>query len=102
VYLRAVLAMYASDFTSGYRAYSRRVMEALLKQPIRGRGHSVLPELLFRAKRLGFRIGEIPIRFRRRHLGKSKVGFKAIGESLLVPWRVRFACRREPQGGDSQ
>lgn len=99
MYLRAVLRMSVSDFTSGYRAYTRRAMEALAQQPLRGRGHSGLPELLFRAKRLGLSIGEMPIHFRPRHSGQSKVSAQAIWDSLLVPWRVRFSCRGEARTG---
>lgn len=98
IHLRLMLDMKVSNFTSGLRAYERRAFQALLAQPICGRGHSALPELLLRARRSGFRIGEIPIRFRRRHLGKSKVSVGAIAESLLVPWRVRFRYRREAAG----
>jgi dolichol-phosphate mannosyltransferase len=92
-YLRLVLRVPCSDFTSGYRAYGARAMRALAAEGITGKGHAVLPELLFRALRRGLTMTEIPIRFRRRHAGRSKVGLRAIFESLILPWRVRFSVR---------
>ena len=87
-YLRAMLGVRCSDFTSGYRAYGKRAMQALSASGIAGRGHAALPELLFRARRLGLSIAEVPIRFRRRHAGRSKVGLRAVTESLILPWRI--------------
>ena len=90
-YLRAILGVRCSDFTSGYRAYGKRAAESLSASGIAGRGHAALPELLFRARRLGFSITEVPIQFRRRHSGRSKVGVRAVAESVIVPWRIRFS-----------
>jgi dolichol-phosphate mannosyltransferase len=89
-YIRLVTSLSASDCTSGYRCWRR---EALAQLPIGAMvsdGYAFLVEMLFEAKRRGFRIGEVPIIFVERRLGQSKLSKGVLMESLIMPWRLRL------------
>ena len=92
IYLRAMLGLgEIRDLTSGYRCFRRSVLEALELETLSSPGPGIVTEILFRCRR--FRIREIPIRFQDRERGKSKFGFKAMVESLLLAARLRFRGR---------
>jgi dolichol-phosphate mannosyltransferase len=87
-----------SDFTSGYRAYRRPVLEAMDFDRIRVRGYAVMGEMAYQAWMRGFRIGEVPIHFRNRERESSKLSLEEVvtafvNFSLL---RVRYGAR--PRG----
>ena len=93
-YIRFVTNLSASDCTSGYRCWRR---EALAQMPIASMvsdGYSFLTEMLYEAKRRGFRIGEVPIIFVERRIGQSKLSSNVLIESLIMPWRLRLRPAR--------
>ena len=57
-------------------------------------GYAFLVEMLYRARRTGCRIGEVPIIFVERRQGQSKVSGAVLMESLITPWRLIF--RKSP------
>lgn len=61
------------DNTSGFRAYSREALEAILPN-VKCNSYDFQVEMLIRAKEHGFTLKEIPIIFRERVRGKSKLG----------------------------
>jgi dolichol-phosphate mannosyltransferase len=92
-YIRLVTSLSTSDCTSGYRCWRR---EALAKLPIAAMvsdGYAFLVEMLYEAKRRGFRIGEVPIIFIERRMGQSKLSSDVLIESLIMPWRLVFRAR---------
>ncbi len=68
-----VLGLYARDCTAGFRCYRRKVLETVNPASIRADGYSYLIEMLYRCERQGFRVGEVPIIFADRQLGRSKI-----------------------------
>ena len=93
-YVRAVTRLSATDCTSGFRCWRR---EALAQVPIASMvsdGYSFLTEMLYEAKRRGFRIGEVPIIFVERRVGQSKLSSSVLIESLIMPWRLRLRPAR--------
>ncbi len=67
----------ASDCTSGFRLYRRRIVEGIPWERFRSSGYSFLVECLYWASRQdGARIAEVPIVFRDREHGKSKLGWR--------------------------
>jgi dolichol-phosphate mannosyltransferase len=92
-YIRFITGLSASDCTSGYRCWRR---EALARMPIANMvsdGYSFLVEMLYEAKRRGFRITEVPIIFVERRLGQSKLSSNVLLESLMMPWRLVLRSR---------
>jgi dolichol-phosphate mannosyltransferase len=93
-YIRFITGLSPSDCTSGFRCWRR---EALAQVPIASMvsdGYSFLTEMLYEAKRRGFRIGEVPIIFVERRVGQSKLSSSVLIESLIMPWRLRLRPSR--------
>jgi hypothetical protein len=84
-YARALLRLPVHDCTSGYRCYSRKVLQAVDPFSIRASGYSFLEEMVWRVHRAGFRIGEIPIVFVQRTAGVSKIDSSEI---YRAAWHV--------------
>jgi dolichol-phosphate mannosyltransferase len=89
----------ARDTTSGFRCYTRRALRRLLEGRIAGEGYAFLVEAVYRAHREGLSIAEVPITFTDRREGKSKMSRGVIFESVLMPWRLRFAKGGDEGGG---
>ena len=90
-YLQLVLGLPLDDCSSGLKCYRRHVLEQLDVRSLHASGPEIGPESLFRVKRLGFRIREIPITFVDRQVGESKLMNTAtMVTSLVFPWRVRL------------
>lgn len=89
---RFALGLRTHDCTGGFRCYSLRAVQFLVTKPLRSSGYSALVELLTRCERAGLRIVEVPITFKERVEGTSKISqqeiFRAIGTV------VRLAGRR--------
>ncbi|MGQ9895196.1 MAG: polyprenol monophosphomannose synthase, partial [Roseiflexus sp.] len=63
LYARAILGLPVMDATGGFRCYRRRVLETINLDDIQSNGYAFQIELVYRAMRAGFRIGELPIIF---------------------------------------
>lgn len=90
LFTRAVLGLSVMDAQSGYKCYRRRVLESMDFSRFVSRGYSIGAELLYRAKKKGFTMGEIPIVFENRKRGKSKVTAMEIVTSMLNVVRIRM------------
>ncbi|KAH7721899.1 dolichol Phosphate Mannosyltransferase family member [Aphelenchoides avenae] len=62
-----------SDLTGSFRLYRREVLAELIAESV-SKGYVFQMEMMFRAKKKGFRIGEVPISFVDRFYGESKLG----------------------------
>lgn len=93
-YARFMLGVPIHDATSGYRIYRRAVLQALLATPFASDGYGFQIELVMRAHRLGFDVGESPISFREREHGRSKISRGIVVEALWYVtrwgWSLRF------------
>ena len=91
IFARTILGLKATDCTSGFRAYTRRVLDSIDLDLIFSNGYSFLIELLFLCQTHGWRIGEIPITYEDRRAGTSKISraeiFKATYTVLRLFWR---------------
>jgi apolipoprotein N-acyltransferase len=90
-YARLALGLPVADATSGYRAYRRQLIESLVNERIHSQGYAFQIELAYRAWRQGFRVGEVPITFREREHGKSKLSRAIVIEALakVTEWGIR-------------
>ena len=93
--------MPSRDSTSGFRCYRRQILERIDFDNIRSEGYSFLVEVLYRAWLSGAKIGEVPILFRDRLLGKSKISTKEIYRSIFMVLWLRWRSKSwMPEGGD--
>jgi glycosyltransferase involved in cell wall biosynthesis len=100
-FVRLVLQLKPHDCTAGYRCYTRAVVVDLLRNPIRSSGYSALLELLFQVQRGGRQISEVPIHFRDRTAGESKISTKELFRALLTVLRLRLNPGRPVESGQS-
>jgi len=103
-YARVSLRLPLTDATSGFRAYRRRVLELLMKRETTSEGYAFQIEMAYRAFRAGSTLGEIPITFREREHGASKLSRRIVFEALLKVgrWglRDRLPGRRSSRDAD--
>jgi dolichol-phosphate mannosyltransferase len=92
-YARTMLGLPIRDATSGYRVYRRRCLEALLERPFAADGYGFQIELVMRAHRAGFHVGEAPITFRERRYGSSKISRTIVVEALWMVTRWGLQLR---------
>lgn len=101
-YARLLLRVPVRDCTSGFRGYSRRVLETVEPFTIRSSGYSFLEEIVWRAHRAGFSIQEIPIVFEQRAAGVSKIDsseiYRAAWHVLATALRPAPVTRALPSG----
>ena len=83
LFARTIVGLRVHDCTGGFRGYKKEVLEHLVRQRIESFTYSFLTETLFLAQRLGYRVTEVPIVFRDREAGKSKVSLKIIAASTM-------------------
>jgi len=88
---RSILGLKVKDATSGYRIYKKKVLVRIKFDSILSQGYSYLIESLFLATKSGFKIGEVPIVFKNRRLGSSKISSAEIFKALNTV--IRLKCK---------
>ena len=88
-YVRTVLWMNIKDTTAGFKCYSRKVLEAIDLNEIRFVGYAFQIEMKYSAYKLGFKIVEVPITFKDRELGQSKMSMSIFKEAFLGVFKMR-------------
>lgn len=89
-YARLVLGLGVRDLTGGFKCFRREVLEAIDLDSIRAQGYAFQVELTYRAVRAGFKVVEVPIVFRDREVGTSKMSLKITAEAALLVPQLRF------------
>ncbi len=89
-FAKFMLGLKAHDCTAGFRCYKAEVLRAIELETIFSSGYSFLVEMVTRCERRGFRVGELPIIFDNRRLGKSKISRAEILKSFYTIFRLRF------------
>jgi dolichol-phosphate mannosyltransferase len=89
-YARWVLGLQLRDLTGGFKCFRREVLEAIHFDSVRSRGYAFQVELTYRAVRAGFRVVEVPIVFRDRQHGQSKMSWRIAVEAMWLVPRLRF------------
>lgn len=89
LYSRTILGLGVRDLTSGYKAFTRRALEAIDIGTIHSNGYSFQIEMTYRAIRKGMKVAEVPIVFVDRTAGRSKMSRKIFIEAIGVVWRLR-------------
>jgi dolichol-phosphate mannosyltransferase len=90
VYCQALLGLNVHDYTSGFRCYTRPVLERIGLERVVSQGYSFQIEMVFRCAKLGFPVVETPIRFEDRVYGRSKVSEGEVRKALLTVLRLRL------------
>jgi dolichol-phosphate mannosyltransferase len=89
-YARLVLGLEIRDVTGGFKCFRREVLEAIHFDGVRSHGYAFQVELTYRAVRAGFRVVEVPIVFKDRERGQSKMSWRIAAEAVWLVPRLRF------------
>ncbi len=103
-YARIALRIPAHDVTAGFRAYPLEVVRQI-DRDIDSRGYSFQIEMTLRVFDAGYSIVEVPIVFREREAGRSKMSRAIVIEAMsrVTRWGLarRFRGRRGARGPSS-
>jgi dolichol-phosphate mannosyltransferase len=84
-YARILLGIPVRDLTGGFKCFNRRVLEAIDLDAVHADGYGFQIELTYRAVQAGFTVTEVPILFRERRVGQSKMTARIAVEAV---WKV--------------
>ncbi len=94
VYARAALRVPIRDMTGGFKVIRREVLEAIDLDTLNAKGYAFQVEINYRTIKAGFRVVEVPIVFRDRREGQSKMSKAIVAEAI---WRVPGMRLRRPR-----
>jgi len=89
LYARTVLRVDIHDLTGGFKCIRRAVLETIDLESVRAEGYVFQIEVTYRAILAGFRVVEIPIIFRDRTFGASKMSSRIAAEAMWLVPRLR-------------
>ena len=90
LYTRMITWMPVKDSTAGFVCYKKEVLEAINLDEIKFVGYAFQIEMKFASWKLGFRIKEVPIIFRDRTVGTSKMNKGIVKEGILGVLKLRW------------
>jgi dolichol-phosphate mannosyltransferase len=90
LFARTVLGLSPHDLTGGFKAWRAATLAAIPFDGIHAGGYVFQIEMTHRASRAGARVVEVPITFKDRVVGQSKMSRNIIVEALLVVVRLRW------------
>ena len=90
LYTSLILWMPVADPTAGFICYRRKVLETIDLDRIKFIGYAFQIEMKYTAYRLGFKVAEVPITFKDREKGQSKMALNIIREAMLGVLQMRF------------
>jgi dolichol-phosphate mannosyltransferase len=90
VYARLVTGLRVHDTTAGFKCFRREALERIPLDRVRSQGYNFQIEMALRCQRAGLRVAELPIYFRERDAGTSKMTSAIAVEALWRLWQLRF------------
>ena len=89
LYTKLITRMPVNDPTAGFICYSAKVLRAIPLDEVHFVGYAFQIEMKYRAWKLGFKIAEVPITFKDRKEGVSKMSGNIIKEAMYGVWKMR-------------
>ena len=89
LYARALLGRAVRDWTSGFKCFRRAALQAVLDAGTPANGYVFQVQGTHRVRRRGYSVAELPIVFRERTRGDSKVRYNSVLEAFLAVWTLR-------------
>ncbi|MFP4081795.1 MAG: polyprenol monophosphomannose synthase [Candidatus Aminicenantes bacterium] len=88
-FIRIYLKIPVRDASSGFRCFRREVLEKIDLDSLKSSGPSIVQEILYKTHNFGFKIKEIPITFKNRAGGETKLTFCLLVETLIFNWKLK-------------
>jgi dolichol-phosphate mannosyltransferase len=77
------------DWTSGFKCFRRAALQAVLDGGAPANGYVFQVQGTYRVVRRGYSVVELPVIFRERTRGDSKVRYNSAFEALVAVWTLR-------------
>jgi dolichol-phosphate mannosyltransferase len=90
LYARAILGVPVHDLTGGFKCFRRATLEGIDYRDTHADGYGFQIELTYRVYKAGYRVREIPIVFRDRERGTSKMNARIALEAIWKVPALRF------------
>lgn len=90
IYVRLITQMPVHDTTAGFVCYNRNVLESIDLDKITFIGYAFQIEMKFAAWRCGYKLREIPITFKDREKGASKMSKGIVREAVLGVLKIKW------------
>ena len=90
IYARIVTGLPVRDLTGGFNLMHRDVLGKIDFSDFDASGYAFIMELKRKLHKAGAKFAEVPITFRNRTGGESKISSHIISEGVVAPWRIRF------------
>ena len=90
VYVNVVLGLGVKDATAGFVCFQRKVLETIDLNNIQFIGYAFQIEMKYKTKKSGFSISEVPILFKDRILGQSKMSLNIFNEAFIGVLKMRI------------
>ncbi len=90
LYIKLMLGIKIKDCNSGFRCFKREVLEKINAEKLESRGPAIVQEVLFKAHLKGFKIKEIPITFKDRTKGYSKLGIPQLAAGYFMVLKLKI------------
>lgn len=88
VLTRTLISREVTDYTTGFRIYTRAAVEFLTQKPQQHKGYIYLSESLAHLLKAGFRVGSFPIVFRNRERGVSNTSLSEVFGALSGIFKI--------------
>jgi len=90
LFAKVVLDLTPNDLTGGFKAWRATTLASVPFDGVRAGGYVFQIEMTYRATRLGARVAEVPITFKDRRVGQSKMSRRIVIEALFVVMGLRW------------
>jgi dolichol-phosphate mannosyltransferase len=90
IYVNTVLGLNVKDATAGFVCFKRKVLETIDLDNIQFIGYAFQIEMKYKTKKAGFKIQEVPILFKDRILGQSKMSLNIFNEAFIGVLKMRL------------
>ena len=88
--IKKFLNISSNEFTTSYRGFSLNKLEKFDLQLVKSKGYSFFMETIYRLNQNGIKINEIPIQFKNRTQGKSKIPKLEIFRTIKNLFLLRY------------
>lgn len=89
LYTKLITFMPVQDPTAGFVCYRSKVLRTIPLDKVKFIGYAFQIEMKYRAWKLGFKIAEVPITFRDRKEGSSKMSNNIVKEAMYGVWKMK-------------
>jgi dolichol-phosphate mannosyltransferase len=90
VYARLVTGLRVRDATAGFKCFRRETLAGLDLNKVRSDGYAFQVEMAYACQKKGYRVREVPIVFRDRAHGRSKMSMHIVWEALWRVWQIKW------------